>query len=110
MKATPGPWKLRALNGRSVGRSRLHIAAEGPTSAAVAVCIARLGETVANGRILAAAPDLLDALEALLPIAERALMTLRRGPHHPDRALVAAARVAIDKARHGDTTDTDDAP
>jgi len=107
MKATPGPWRLRALNGRSVGRSRLHIAAEGPTPAAVAVIIARFGETVANGRLLAASPDLLDALEAVLPLAERALM--KRGPHHPDRAIVAAARAAIDKARHGDTTDTAEA-
>ena len=53
------------------------------------------GELAANAMIIAAAPTLLDALEAVIPDLEHYVAT--HGPG-PDKRL-AAARAAIAKAR-----------
>ena len=53
------------------------------------------GELAANARLIAAAPELLEALEAVLPDLEHYVAT--HGPG-PDKRL-AAARAAIAKAR-----------
>ncbi len=98
-KPTPGAWFLHTLNGRKVPRSLLVITVEA-SEAPIALVSARIGETVSNGRLLAAAPDLAEALERVLPLAERAAR-LRRDPHHPENLALHAARLALLKARHG---------
>lgn len=55
------------------------------------------GEAKANAHLIAAAPDLLAALEALLPLADWAL--LEQSPPGADDPLVDQARAAILKAR-----------
>ncbi len=96
-KPTPGPWYVHTLNGRKVPRSLLLIttAEDQP----IAVVVARLGETVANGRLMAAAPDVVAALERMIPLAER--WARLRPEHHPDRVALTKARAALHKARHG---------
>ena len=47
-------------------------------------------ECIANARLIAAAPELLEALKSLLPYFE--------GEHHPDHPHVREAKVAIAKA------------
>ncbi len=94
---TPGPWTVHTVSGRKVARSLLVILAD---EAPIALVTARIGETVANGRVLAAAPDLLEALDQVLPLAER-YARLRRDPFHPDNLALHRARTALLKARHG---------
>lgn len=53
-------------------------------------------ECNANARLIAAAPELLEALENLLPMAEK---FLRNAPSHPDNAMLEDARAAIAKAK-----------
>ena len=56
------------------------------------------GELAANARLIASAPELLEALEAILPDLEHYVAT--HGPG-PDKRL-AAARAAIAKAKGGE--------
>ena len=63
VKHTPGPWRVSPLDGRTCGPSRLLISngTEVSQLQAVAIVTLRTGETDANARLIAAAPDLLDA-------------------------------------------------
>lgn len=65
---TPGPWHVSALDGRTCGPSRLLVCdgAEVPQLHAVAIVTLRTGETDANARLIAAAPDLLQALHEVI--------------------------------------------
>jgi hypothetical protein len=74
---TPGPWQVSPLDGRTCGPSRL-LVQSGTTIAqmqAVAIVTLRTGETDANARLIAAAPELYAALKAatqfLLPDIDR---------------------------------------
>jgi hypothetical protein len=69
---TPGPWHVSALDGRTCGPSRLLVLSGTtvPQLQAVAIVTLRTGETDANARLIAAAPDLLAALKDLYPLVE----------------------------------------
>ena len=93
-KHTPGPWRS---DGRIVGwwggeQPAVRVAfSEGNMSSPVAMCDPRVGpeECLANAHLIAAAPDLLEALK-----------TLVFSPHTPEtyEAALARAATAIAKA------------
>jgi hypothetical protein len=110
-KYTPGPWEVSTLDGRTIGPVRTVIVEdEGgwtqtplPQLQAVAVVKERTGETAANARLLAAAPELLAALERILPWAEKwveQLSAQMAGGLYPgiNEAALERARAAIVKA------------
>lgn len=62
---SPGPWKVSPLDGRTIGPVRV-LQANGtnvPQMQAVAVVKDRLLETSANGRLIAAAPEMFEVLQ-----------------------------------------------
>ena len=67
---TPRPWHVSPLDGRTCGPSRLLVQSGTTISQmqAVAIVTLRTGETDANARLIAAAPDLLAALKAMVQI------------------------------------------
>ena len=88
---TPGPWRIGTPppNGeQTIGTTQGLMVAVATTGASV--------PTKANARLIAAAPDLLEALQALVN------QSLQRGvptdPGHPDRIALALAESAISKA------------
>jgi len=87
---TPGPWAILPNTPHFV---RAMHPAEGMQP--VATVYHFNGELAANARLIAAAPELLEALEAVLPDLEHYVAT--HGPG-PDKRL-AIARAAIAKAR-----------
>ena len=85
IKHTPGPWRVGTPppNGEQcIGDSKGLMVAVATTGIA-------LNETLANARMIAAAPDLLEALEGLLN-------ALPSATTHP---AIKAARAAIAKAQ-----------
>lgn len=98
-KHTPGPWELResAAAGRKVVASpRLGLIA---ILAEHDVGEAEWIQDEANARLIAAAPDLLAACKALLPMAEDDLFQYGGGLHAGDSdPTILAARAAIAKA------------
>jgi citrate lyase beta subunit len=97
---TPGPWKVSALDARTIGPSRLLVCADSggevPQLQGVAIVTLRTGETEANARVIAAAPELLAALKAAEADLDAALHG-RRPPMHP-LELGKLYRAAIVKA------------
>ena len=89
---TPGPWTILPNTPHFV---RAMHPAEGMQP--VAAVYHFDGELSANARLIAAAPELLEALEAVLPDLEHYVAT--HGPG-PDKRL-AIARAAIAKAKGG---------
>lgn len=89
---TPGPWTILPNTPHFV---RAMHPAEGMQP--VATVYHFDGELSANARLIASAPELLEALEAVLPDLEHYVAT--HGPG-PDKRL-AAARAAIAKAKGG---------
>ena len=93
-KHTPGPWKVEdnpwggTPHVRSGRRRLLRLLAEGNEE---------IAESVANARLIAAAPDLLAALEAVTTHLGELLIDL--GPCEDDRDVLDVARAAIAKAR-----------
>lgn len=77
---TPGPWQVI---GSTVYGNALR---------------ARLPHNGADARLIAAAPDL---LEALREIADQAEYRLRKGPDNGDEQTLRIARAAIAKATEG---------
>jgi hypothetical protein len=93
-KHTPAPWGIEiAADGLNkwVGCSRYSVAtiAELPNQV-------NIGEADANARLIAAAPELLEALTNLCGLAEK-----RPGSLHEYKAAVDSARAAIAKATGG---------
>jgi hypothetical protein len=94
---TPGPWGVLstavgpAYTAVCIGQLNEEKGLDG-ASDEYAVCVVPLihDESRANARLIAAAPDLLTALEEVLPHVEFS--------HRPFKAEVAAARAAIAKA------------
>ena len=90
---TPGPWTILPNTPHFV---RAMHPAEGMQP--VATVYHFDGELAANARLIASAPELLEALEAVLPDLEHYVAT--HGPG-PDKRL-AIARAAIAKAKGGE--------
>lgn len=107
---TPGPWTVSELDGRVIGPVRTLVdtssGTEVPQLQAVARVLDRigdrLGEAKANARLIAAAPDLLEALQLVSLARTRGelcwcdVITLARSHEHSPACL--AARAAIAKA------------
>lgn len=103
---TPGPWFVFGVNGHCVGGPFTPKPGDDPNqqTAGVAMCGMRLRdphEAAFNARLIAAAPDLLEALRGLV----ETLKNVDR--HHPDELWLgpefSAAVSAIAKAAHGGT-------
>ena len=65
MKHTPGPWNRIIADGYTVRHPQIY-SDTGPVANATWLGDGRLDELNANARLIAAAPELLEALEALL--------------------------------------------
>lgn len=83
---SPAPWTLTFKAGAWLVRS---------AQRAVAQIVAHDAEDEANACVIAVAPELLEALRDMLPLAEA---YLRGAPTHPDNARLEDARDAIRKA------------
>ncbi len=109
---TPGPWDINGFNLTQVIRIQDGPNRQGQTfldgrhQETIANCgkdhEAPIEERIANARLIAAAPDLLEALEALagLEVKGHALLD-RLQFSESGRALSAQITAAIAKARHG---------
>ena len=97
-KHTEGPWTLRPLN-EEIGEYEIvgpRHSDETGESEYIAVVCGGLPESEANARLIAAAPELLEALEELLSAVDKACGTaIPRGSFSAARK---AARDAIAKA------------
>ena len=89
---TPAPWKLRTQRAQRIVSTGWHVEAEDGCTLAV-VLGEQSKELLANAKLIAAAPDLLAALTALLNYANL-------GAYERANA-VTAARAAIAKATGG---------
>jgi hypothetical protein len=67
----------------------------------VADCPANVGNRIENARLIAAAPELLDALVALVALAAQAYTVTRADGTTISHPSIAAALDAIDKATGG---------
>ena len=97
--ATPGPWKLRP----PVECDNPHIefwvdAGEGVPIADIKVN----ANTEANARLIAAAPELLEALEVITTLVEDIIIHGEVGPYSGDKPRITKARAALAKARKED--------
>lgn len=92
-KHTPGPWR--------VGKGGPNMCPTVGTEKGLMVAMVAYGDghpTQANARLIAAAPDLLEALEGM----ERALLQMMDDPSRADEmSVVIKARAAIAKAKGG---------
>lgn len=90
MSHTPGPWSA-TKHDESCGY--WHVDSPGTAMGGVATCYSTAsGSTEANARLIAAAPDLLAALVAMLATQEQTK------PAIPKVAAMSMARAAIAKA------------
>lgn len=69
MTHTPGPWRVKGI--RSVVADKTHICANGETMSLpnAVVCTVDNHDREANARLIAAAPALLEALEAVVKLS-----------------------------------------
>jgi hypothetical protein len=102
MKHTPGPWKI--FNAYDIGEGEIAFTRVGTNETDVLWAgnfSADLVASEANIRLIAAAPDLLEALEMALRAMEGANSTIYWEWNHEDEELTRAekvARAAIAKA------------
>lgn len=101
-KHTPKPWHAARMNSTTINvvPHRIHgfraMLVGGSDGQVVAHTFGKTAEeTEANARLIAAAPDLLDAIKPLLSFLESELEGDEAHPFHKD---LAAARAAIAKA------------
>ena len=90
---TPGPWRIQELPSREVLLKRRHWAVGQANAPARGVALA-FGETEANARLIAAAPELYAALKDVLRIARAASIGVTG-----NAARIAKAEAALAKAR-----------
>jgi len=96
---TPGPWRISTLDARTVGPER-DLTAHGTTVTqlqAVARVTERGIESDANARLIAAAPELLAALKAIVAVLQKEAPGTRLN-HHSYDTIGAQAHAAIAKA------------
>lgn len=95
-KHTQGPWQVSGVRARELklGRdTQLHmVGPDGDEAAAVFYCT-KTGRGVADAKLIAAAPDLLAALEALMDVASDCGVSKHN-------FAMGDARAAIEKAVH----------
>ena len=95
---TTGPWKRRTLQSQPIVSTGWHI--EGEDGASLAIVLGdKSAELQANARLIAAAPDLLEALEAAVGTIEYALQALEAPDKCHARDVLEEARAAINKAK-----------
>lgn len=98
MKHTPGPWFLKGSYVRAAIPGALM--GDGPKDFNIAIVYEGYeGDRAANARLVAAAPDLLAALEGLLYLLPREIVSLRDPRHEPLTNCLNASRAAIAKAK-----------
>jgi len=95
MKHTPGPWRLNAGNETEIMSARRNVA----RAHCGAMTGIRVDEAEANARLIAAAPDLLAACEALLQSVAYAIAAQDAPAQSTMRANLANALAAIAKAK-----------
>jgi hypothetical protein len=95
---TPGPW-IR-VDQHPVSYTAVIVAPSGEICSLVGGYVhARLAEREANARLIAAAPELLEALEAILELEGEAVDCNLYGTGETERQVFNQARAAISKAR-----------
>lgn len=87
---TPGPWEVVSATDND-GRSRRYVDAR-HASVEVAYCGMDGAETVANARLIAAAPELLEALTRIANVDKEPMLASE---------VIELARAAIAKATNG---------
>lgn len=93
-KHTPGPWKINSFNDRTGG----YVIADKIEPNICEMNSSRsIEETKFNAHLIAAAPELLEALEALTKAGERGLWGAW-ADNTPNGAILKKARDAIEKA------------
>jgi hypothetical protein len=86
VKFTPGPWRLEGPDG--FGDYNVLESASDPVVAAVISNVRLASEVNANARLIASAPELLEALKRVVVLAE--LVTIRQIIQAGDDAIKAA--------------------
>lgn len=90
---TPGPWRVfQAPNGKIIGIGEL--TGEGVADCGFGVWRGGSAEALANARLIAAAPELLEAVKILLPILEAVRYTTGLGKTQIARIEKAKATIA----------------
>ena len=90
VKHTPGPWRVE------IGGEEIVVEGCGNPAGTIAVVAGRKSvEIEANARLIAAVPDLLDELEAIVDFVEQYAYSLDVSGY------IASARAAIVKAKEG---------
>ena len=109
IKYTPGPWIADYDTVRTNGRViiEVHNAAWPEHIKNTHKASAYLGqERQANARLIAAAPDMFEALSRWVDLAETAIRELGIEPHPDERKCLDLARNALTKARATPVSDT----
>jgi hypothetical protein len=97
---TPSPWTL-ARNGDLLGPDGEKLLLTG-VRLLMNGTPAEVAEAQANTRLLAAAPDLLEALEFLIPAAEECMLLTGNGAlSEDDEVILDIARAAVAQAKGG---------
>ena len=96
MKFTPGPWRYCPQNGSPTTGQHMISGSKPGYLAEIRDC--GTGDVVANAQLIAAAPDLFEALHTALPFVEDALEDEFYKEHHVRKAI-NEIMAAINKAR-----------
>jgi len=97
---TPGPWEASLAADSHEQRS-----VYGPNHEHVTYVVngsAIPGRTTANASLIASAPELYEALDRWLALADYSISALGVEPHGEEKVVLELARAALAKARSGD--------
>lgn len=97
-KHTPGPWDYFVGNANGRGLIRVETAASAATAGVHVASLARGGNSEANARLIAAAPELLEALENMVGTGAQFEDYCDDSEHDAEsRCVFCIARAAIAK-------------